>query len=282
MGITLLERQALCMFGKGHGKASLTREKLLSNVREFSRFLHTKYGLEKIDNIKSKMVEAYVKDLHARGLSASTMAGKMTAVRAVASAIHKQNIVARENKVYGIERIRINPQIVNPEKVSEIRAEIQARADAGDKIAHMCLAAESLRAAFGLRAKESLMSSKIIQEKDGTRYLQIEGAKGGRPREHLVKTEPQCRAVQLIIETSKAVGSATGRIIPPSLSLRQAYDAQRNLWRALGGTRNIGANMHGERHSYARDRHKSGASNRQLMIDLGHGGDRSPSSYLPK
>lgn len=281
MGISSLERQACVKIGKDWSRSSLTREKLLSNVQEFAKFVHIKYGLEKLDNLKPKMIEAFVKSLHERGLSASTMAGKMTAIRELASAIGKQNIVARDNKTYGIERIRINPQVVNPEKVAEIRGIIETKAQAGDKVAKMCLAADRLREAFGLRAKESLMSSKVY-EKDGRQYLQVEGSKGGRPRDLEVKNELQHKAVQLVIETSKFLGSGTGRIIPTSMSLRQAYDGQRNLWRALGGTRESGANMHGERHSYARELKSGGASKAEIMIQLGHGGDRSPSAYLPK
>lgn len=281
MGISSLERQAYVKIGKNWSKSSLTREKLLSNVQEFAKFVHIKYGLERMDNLKPKMIEAFVKSLHDRGLSASTMAGKMTAIRELASAIGKQNIVAKDNKTYGIERIRINPQVINPEKVAEIKGIIEVKAQAGDKVAKMCLAADRLREAFGLRAKESLMSSKVY-DKDGRQYLQVEGAKGGRPRNLEVKNELQHKAVQLVIETSKALGSGTGRIIPPSMSLKQGYDAQRNLWRSLGGTRLAGGNMHGERHAYARELKAKGAPNQEIMAQLGHGEDRSPSAYLPK
>lgn len=281
MGISSLERQALVKIGKDWSKASLTREKLLSNVQEFAKFVFKQFGLAKIDNLKPGHIQSYVNSLHDRGLSPSTMAGKMTAIRTVALAIGKQNIVPRDNKAFGIERIRVNPQVVNPDKFIDIRGVIESRALAGDKVASMCNAADRLREAFGLRAKESLMSSKVY-ERDGRQYLQVEGAKGGRPRDLEVKNEMQHKAVQLVIETSKALGSGTGRIIPPSMNLKQAYDAQRNLWRSLGGTRQTGANMHGERHTYARGLKSDGASKAEIMNQLGHGEDRSPSAYLPK
>lgn len=273
-----LDRQALERLGKNWSKASLTREKLLGNTREFAQFVAGRYGLEKIENLKPKMVEAYVKDLHERGLAASTMAGKMTAVRELAEAIGKRNIVERHNKDYGIERTRINPQAVNQDRLSEVRQAISARADQGDKIAQMVRAADSLREEFGLRAKESLMSSKV-EVKAGKLHLTVEGAKGGRPRELEARTEAQVRAIQLVDVTSKGLGSGTGRIIPPDMSLKQAYDAQRNLWRECGGTRDVGANMHGERHSYARDMSTEGATKEEIMADLGHGEDRSPAAY---
>jgi hypothetical protein len=97
-----------------------------------------------------------------------------------------------------------------------------------------------------------------------------------------VRTEGQLRAIQLVSETSKALGSGTGRIIPPNMSLKQAYDAQRNLWAKYGGTRAAGGNMHGERHGYARERDSGGATKSEIMSELGHGEDRSPASYIPR
>lgn len=273
-----LERQALERMGKDWSKASLTREKLLGNAREFAKFVSERYGLEKIDNLKPKMVQAFVREMHERDLAPSTMAGKMTAIREIAAAIGKQNIVDRHNSDYGIERVRINPQTVNHDRLGEVRQAISTLADHGDKIALMVRAADGLREEFGLRAKESLLSSKV-EEKDGKLYLTVEGAKGGRPRELEARTEGQLKAVQLVAETSAALKSGTGRIIPPSMNLQQAYDAQRNLWRECGGTRENGANMHGERHAYAREQDAEGASKAEIMAELGHGEDRSPAAY---
>lgn len=112
----------------------------------------------------------------------------MTAVRLMAQAVGKANIVARENAAYGISRAgtRCNPIQTNSERLPEIRAAITTRAEAGDRVALMMRAADALRQEFGLRAKESLLSSKVI-ERDGVRYMSVEGAKGGRPREREVR-----------------------------------------------------------------------------------------------
>lgn len=276
-----LVRQALERIGKNWSKSSLTREKLLANITDLAGFCESRFGLQRIEHLKTKMIEAYAADLHQRGLSASTMADKMTAARVLAAAVGKQNIVSRENKAYGIERTRVNPQAVNQEKLTEIRTKIERLANAGHRTAIMARSADSLRMAFGLRAKESLLSKDIV-DRDGKQFLLVEGAKGGRPRELEVNTEAKRRAVELVKETAKALGSRTGRIIPPELSLQQAYDAQRNLWRSLGGTRSAGANMHGERHDYARERKADGAPKSVIMNELGHGEDRSLGAYIPK
>jgi len=276
-----LASQALARIGKDWSKSSLTRGKLLSNTKEFTNYVAKAFGLERIDNLKPGHIKSYVENMHERQLSASTMADKMTAVRTIAESIGKQNIVERHNAAYGIERSRINPQVVNHDRLTEVRETIAARAEQGDRIALMVMAADGLRASFGLRAKESLMSSKV-EIRDGKQFLQVEGAKGGRPRELEARTEGQIRAVQQVAETARAVGSGTGRIIPGNMTLKQAYDAQRNLWRQCGGNRACGTNMHGERHGYARGREAEGAARSTILSELGHGEDRSLSAYLEK
>lgn len=276
-----LERQAMSRIGKNWGVSSETREKLLSNTKSFAGFIDKKYHLESLDNLKPGMITAYAASMKAEGLSASTMANRMTAVRTVCDAVGKRGICAKDNAAYGIERDRINPQSVNQENIFRIHAILQERAMAGDRTAIMMVAAHTLRDEFGLRAKESLMT-KDVTDKAGKLYLVVEGAKGGRPREIEVRTDGQMKAVQVVAETAERLGSGTGRIIPPELTLKQAYDAQRNTWRALGGTRASDSNMHGDRHGYARDRHEAGVTNAQIMNELGHGEDRSPAAYIPR
>jgi site-specific recombinase XerC len=206
MGKKSLERQALDRMGKNWSKADGTREKLLNNTRHFARFVQDKYHLERIENLKPGMITAYAASMTKQGLSGSTTANRMTAVREVCAAIGKQGICAKENSPYGIERVRVNPQQVNVDKLIEIRGALAERAAAGERIAKMMVAADGLREAFGLRAKESLMSKEIVV-RDGKQYLIVEGAKGGRPRELLVDNEAKERAVQVVSETSKELGS---------------------------------------------------------------------------
>lgn len=280
MGKSLV-RQAVEKLGKDWSKGKLTRQKLLQNTKEFARFVSNRYGLERIENLKPAMVQAYIRERQECGLGSSTLAGKLTAVRVLASAIGKKNIVPKTNQEFGIARIRINPQDVDGTKLGEIRGALIERAAAGDSVAQMVVAADALRVAFGLRAKESLMTS-VVVVRDGRECLKVEGAKGGRERFLPIDTESKAEAVRLAHETSKKFGSATGRIIPPQLTLKQAYDAQRNLWASLGGIRANACNMHGQRHMHAREMEAGGATRAEIMVDLGHGEERSPSAYLPK
>ncbi|AJE03597.1 integrase domain-containing protein [Geobacter pickeringii] len=276
-----LERQALERIGKNWSKSSLTKEKLLSNVREFARFCESRYGLQRIDTLKPHMVESYLHSLHERGLAPSTMSGKLSAVREVAKAVGKANIVARDNSAYGVSRqgCRYNPQQANGAKLAEIRATLHTQAEGGDRVALMMRAADALRQQFGLRAKESLLTSKTIG-RDGRTYLVVEGAKGGRPRELEVRTVGQQAAVRLVAGTAERLGNANHRLIPPELALKEAYDAQRNTWRALGGTRENGAHMHAERHAYAQARLGETGDRRTVAEELGHGRESVTAHYV--
>ncbi len=276
-----LATQAVEKIGKNHRVAKLTREGKLQHVKEFARFVESRFGLENIKNLKPGHVKAYAEDLKAKGLSAGTINNRMTAVRDVCKVLGKANIVERNNAAYGVERDRMHPVLANTDRIDQIRSVLARLAAQGDRIAMMCHAAAELRAAFGLRNKESLMSSKLVDTPRGI-ILLIEGAKGGRPRELEVKTEAQIRAVQLVSEVSQALGSATGRIIPPELSLKEAYDKQRYLWSKLGGTKESSAHMHAQRHERFQEMNREGASHRDIMREAGHGEDRSPGHYIPK
>lgn len=275
-----LSVQATERIGKQWNKAKLTREGKLQHLKAFARFVAQRYGLERIENLKTKHVAAYVENMQNQGLSAGTMANRLAALRELAAAIGKANIVCRTNAEYGINRIRQSPVSADRESIDGIKAQLAARAQDGDRIALMAHAAAALRDAFGLRAKESLLSTRVVM-RDGELRLVVEGAKGGRPRELQIRTEGQAQALQLAHRTSQSLGSATGRLIPPELSLKAAYDAQRALWRELGGNRRDASHMHAQRHDYLQKRHAEGATRQELMHEAGHGEDRSPGSYLP-
>ena len=274
-----LSVQVLEALGKDWRNASLTREAHLLAAKDFANFVEKNFGLEKLQNLKPGHVEAYAKNMHGR-VANGTACNRMAVVRDIAQAIGKANIVSRDNAAYGINRgERSKPVMQNVEKVNAIRAAICALANAGDRVAIMCHAAAELRDAFGMRAKESLMSHKIIERMQA---LVIEGAKGGRPNQLEFLSDRQAQAAAQIAVASKMLGSKSGRIIPPEMSLKMAYDAQRNLWRSLGGTKENGAHMHSDRHRNAQEMHAAGYSNAEIMGRYGHGEDRSPFFYIPK
>ncbi|AJE03598.1 site-specific integrase [Geobacter pickeringii] len=242
-----LERQARELVGKEWGKAARTREKLRANVREFARFCETRYGLTRINGIKTHMVQAYVQALRERGVAPSTMADKVTAIRVLAAAVGKANIVPFANAALGISRrqARKSTGPADAARLAEIRATLHSRAEGGNPVALMMRAADVLRREFGLRVKESLLPA-CAEERGSRSYLVVE-APGRRPLVLEVVTEGQVAAVSVAAETAARLGNEGLRIIPPGMALKRAYDAQRNEWRALGGTREHGATMGADR-----------------------------------
>lgn len=278
-----LASQALDRLGKNWGPGSLTREAHLQHTKDFANFVSQKYALENIQHLKPNHVQGYVQYLKDdKKLDNGTICNRMVSVRDLANALGKGNIVARDNKAYGIERgSRQKPIIANQGAIDRIRMALVEKANAGDRIAMMCHAAAELREAFGLRAKESLMSSKLVDTAKGV-ALQIEGAKGGRPRNLSINNDSQLKAVQIVVQVSQALGSGTGRIIPPEMTLKESYNAQRTLWRSLGGTKDVAAHMHASRHTTAQTMNAQGYTKEEIMAWLGHGEDRSPYCYIPK
>lgn len=273
--------QALERIGKNWSVGNKTRNAHLQHTKDFANFVSHRFGLENIQHLKPGHVQAYVQDMLARNLDRGTMCNRMAAVRTLATAIGKANIVAKDNKAYGIDRgSRQKPIIANQAAIDRIRLALVERANAGDRVAMMCHAAAELRQAFGLRAQESLLSNKFVDTPKGV-ALVVEGAKGGRPRELSIRNEEQLRAAQIVAMVSEALGSGTGRILPPEMSLKEAYNAQRTLWRELGGTKADNAHMHAARHSMAQEMKAQGYSHGEIMAWLGHSEERSPFCYIP-
>lgn len=277
-----LATQGLEVIGKNWSVGSATREAHLQHTKDFCNFVSQRFALENIRNMKTNHVQAYVEYLKNDGLGNGTICNRMAAVRDLAQAIGKANIVAKENKDYGVARgSRQKPVIENQNEVNRIRLTLAEMASNGDRVAMMCHAAAGLRDEFGLRAKESLMTSKLVDTPNGV-ALRIEGAKGGRSRDLPIRNEAQLQAVQQVALVSQALGSGTGRIIPPEMTLKEAYNAQRTLWRELGGTKSNASHMHAARHTKAQEMNAQGYTQGDVMRELGHGEDRSQFCYIPR
>jgi site-specific recombinase XerC len=277
-----LYQQTLDLMGKGWDKSALTHTALKSDMRQITAFLKERYGLERIGDVKPHMVTSHIKTLQEAGYSASHLQGIATAWREVARSVGKQNIVPRTNAELGISRSnadRYKPRAANQEKLAAIRAVLVERGESSPKDRAL-LAAHDLREAFGLRTKESLMSTKTT-EREGRIYLAVEGAKGGRPREIEVRTAAQMDAIAQAHRVSREVGNAQGRIIPPQMTLKQFYDFQRNTLRTLGASKEDGSNAHTQRHGYAQQRLAETDNRSQVATELGHGRDEVVAHYIP-
>ena len=184
-----LAYQALKLVGKNWGKSSLTIEKNRGNIVRLANRLERRFGLEDIHNLKTRHLATLFEEMKAEHLSASTLSGYATAARSIAFAIGKQNIVPRTNKDLGFTRAdeRYQPIQANADALEEVRRFLYARSE-WQGLAH------DLRMHFGLRAKESLLSVDAL-ECDGTVYLEVRGAKGGRPRRVPVQNSAQAETL---------------------------------------------------------------------------------------
>lgn len=258
-----LQNEARNLIGKNCGGASLTREKLLGNLSRIAESAGQK-GYQHINQIGSRFVEEFFGQLVSENLSPSTISGYATAMRTLADAIGKPNIVPRGNETLGGSRAgtRLQPKEPNVEKMLEIRQALYDKAE-WLGIAH------DMRAAFGTRAKESLLTKITFQDVRGRTLLKVEGTKGGRPRSLTVDNPEKGAAVAALKEHLAATGGKS--LIPSNMTLKQAYDFQRNTLNRLGATKENGANAHLARHSYAQALKSAGVDRAAIARDLGHG-----------
>ena len=67
-----LASQALEVVGKNWGVSKGTREAKLQTMGRFAEFVQHTFGLERVENLKPKHVQAYAASLHEQGVSART------------------------------------------------------------------------------------------------------------------------------------------------------------------------------------------------------------------
>lgn len=82
-----LSCQALERVGKDWSVGKGTREAKLQTIGRFAEFVQHTFGLERIENLKPKHVQAYAASLHEQGVSARTGANYMAYVRDLCQAV---------------------------------------------------------------------------------------------------------------------------------------------------------------------------------------------------
>lgn len=255
--------------GKDRRSSVLTQYKNRGQISRLCDRIQSKYGLEKIGNLKAKHLRGVFNDLKSEGKSATTLASYATAARKIAQTIDKKNIFPRTNKEMGISRAgeRLKPVYVDAEKMQEITKSLY-------KEGRWLGLASEMRQAFGLRSKESLLSNEISDQGE----LIVKGAKGGRPRTVPILTEQQRQVVvkvrQYIVE--KGLKS----LIPPELSLKKGLKAQANALAKVGASKENQTNAHAQRHAYAQKRIEDGVSRKGVSEELGHGREDVVSHYV--
>ncbi|MYN18490.1 integrase [Rugamonas sp. FT107W] len=190
------------------------------------------------DSLRPKHVDALVQQWKADGVSAGTMKNRMSAMRWWAQKIGKDNIIARDNGSYDIDKRTFVTNISKAKVLDDARL-----AKITDAYTAMSL---RLQSEFGLRREESI---KIVPTwADGGDRLKLKDAwtKGGKYREIAIRTPEQ----RTVLNEAKRL-AAVGSLIPSGLRYRD----QLQRFRAQCDKAGIHG-VHGLRHNYAQERYR--------------------------
>jgi site-specific recombinase XerC len=211
------------------------RERMLAL---FANQLHQMgYRHMRAGSLKPKHVEALLEAWKEHGLSVATIKNRVAALRWWAEKIGKDNIVARENDAYGIERRRY---LTNEDKGKELAQEKLDQVSC--PYTRMSL---RLQEAFGLRREESIKIRPAWADQGNAIRLKDSWTKGGRYREIPVGSEAQRAA----LDEAKRL-AAGGSLIPADRNYRDQLKVFRAQCQRAGINR-----VHGLRHRYAQTRY---------------------------
>jgi integrase len=232
----------------GHETVDARREKLVLSFRE----LHgLGYKLETVHNLQQRHVHVLAKSWEERGLSASTIANRISCLRALSIWIGKPGMIQKAadfvNDPNSVRRMQ-----ATTEDKSWTAAGIDIHAmislvEQHDKRVGLQL---KLMLAFGLRRKEAVMF-RPLQADMGAAIRVRDGTKGGRERVVLLETAAQRDLIDYAKTTVSKVNEHIGH---PDLNLEQAIRRFNYVMEKFGIThRALGITSHGLRHQFLND-----------------------------
>lgn len=206
------------------------------------------YKLESPYNLKQRHVQALAKSWESGGLSSSTIANRLSSLRALSSWIGKPGMVQKS-----VDYVR------NPDSVQRMQAttEDKSWSAAGLNIDAMIGLIEQydarvglmvrLMKAFGLRRKEAVMFRPWKADL-GLAIRVRDGTKGGRERVIPLETAEQRELLEL---AKSRVNGVNDHIGFPELNLEQAIRRVYYVFEKFGLTkRGLGVTAHGLRHEH--------------------------------
>lgn len=264
-----LEFQAVFVVGKLRRGSKLTRQDTLNCLARIGRTMQ-KYGLNSIRDIKPAHVGRYFAELHQSGMSAGRMANHASAMRLMCRMIGKSEVVP-SNRELGCNR-----SVENRTKNADVRLDVNKATEVREQLSSNNQIAYDMARHFGLRQKETLLSHKTIS-RDGTAYLVVEGAKGGRPRQVPITTKDQ---QDVLARNATYRSTHGGKLIDEEKNLKQGIKQLQNELTAAGADRSSRANMHTLRREWIIERCQQilaapESSREKLIVELveqvGHG-----------
>ena len=274
-------RSELIAAAHAAGGSFKTRENRESAVSRFASFLKAEnVQIKKIEHIKHKHVEKFVRACAERGLSARTIQNEISALRTTLAAASRAEFARSiDNKKLGIAGASRDgtKTAMSEEKISALRAAL-SKLDAG------VAAAVELQRALGLRGKEAVMSSaslksweKQLESKQPVHV--VFGTKGGRPRFVNLNPANRDRALHAVKAALSVAERQSGRLIDRP-DLKSALARYTRCMHAAGATGSESG--HALRYAFAqaqiRAYESTGLSRAEALAatscDLGHGDGR--------
>ena len=261
------------------------RERMLSL---FANQLHEMgFRHMRADSLKPKHVEALIERWKAEGISTGTFKNRLATLRWLAEKVGKENVLARDNDAYGIER---RQYVTNQDKGKDLdRTRLE---QVRSPYVAMSL---RLQEAFGLRREESIKIRPSWADEGNALRLKQSWTKGGRERVLPIRTEAQ----RAVLDAAKKL--AAGQSLIPAAS---NYVKQLKSYKAECARVGLNGN-HGLRHRYAQTRYlekagwqcpaRGGPTKKQLTpeqrsidqrvrleisLELGHGRGQVTATYL--
>lgn len=219
-------------------------------MRSFKELRALGYKFESPRNLKQKHVEALARAWEGNGLSAATIANRISTLRVFAGWIGKPTMIQEAvNYVANPDSVR-RVQVATRDK-SWSAQEIDADALIGQVYQFDWRVGLQLKLiqAFGLRKREAVMFKplKSINQTSGTVTIR-DGTKGGRERTLEIRTEQQRSVIAQVLEKVKTVNQALSH---PDLDLKQAMRRFEYVVERFGITQEgLGITVHGLRHQY--------------------------------
>jgi hypothetical protein len=196
------------------------------------------FGNLSAGGLKPKHIERLVARWQADGLTAGTIKNRMSALRWWAEKVSKQNVVARQNRTYGIAA---RCYVTNENKSRSF-----TDGNLGLVSDPYSLLSLRLQAAFGLRREESIKICPAWADRGDCIALKGSWTKGGRPREIPISNDEQ----RALLAAAKELAGA-GSLIPPDKSYVQQLRRFEHQCAQAGLQR-----VHGLRHQYAQTRYQ--------------------------
>ena len=188
--------------------------------------------------LKPKHVQALVERWKGEALSPATIKNRMAELRWWAEKIDKQNVIAKDNRHYGIAD---RQYVTNTDKSRALSEGDLAKIS--DPYTQWSL---RLQAAFGLRREESIKIRAQWADRGDQLVLKASWTKGGRERSVPIRTFDQR---QLLDQAKQFAG--TGSLIPRSRTYVQQL--RRFTTQCAGAGIH---HVHGHRHHYAQARYQ--------------------------